>query len=115
NYQLQFGDWVALDAEEGSYFGATPNDLTCTAYYAYSTQLFSKMAAVIGETEDAEEYGKLYEEIKKTCQETFFENGHLKAQTQTAQIVSLYFNLVPEEYRENVTGDLLRLLEKENG
>ena len=40
NYKLQLGDWVALDAEEGSYFGATPNDLTCTAYYAYSTGLF---------------------------------------------------------------------------
>ena len=32
NYKLQFGDWVALDAEEGSYFGATPNDLTCTIF-----------------------------------------------------------------------------------
>ena len=42
NYKLQFGDWVALDAEEGSYFGATPNDLTCTAYYAYSTGLLSR-------------------------------------------------------------------------
>ena len=115
NYQLQFGDWVALDAEEGSYFGATPNDLTCTAYYAYSTMLFAKMAAIIGETEDAEEYGKLYEEIRKTYQDTFFENGHLRAQTQTAQIVSLYFNLVPEEDRENVTRDLLKLLAKENG
>ena len=54
NYQLQFGDWVALDAEEGSYYGATPNDLTCTAYYAYSTHLFSKMAGVIGEKGDEE-------------------------------------------------------------
>lgn len=115
NYQLQFGDWVALDAEEGSYFGATPNDLTCTAYYAYSTMLFAKMAAVIGETEDAEEYGRLYEDIKKTYQDTFFDHGHLTAQTQTAQIVSLYFRLVPEEYRENVTQDLLKLLAKENG
>ena len=24
NYKLQLGDWVALDAQEGSYFGATP-------------------------------------------------------------------------------------------
>ena len=40
NYKLQFGDWVALDAEEGSYFGATPNDLTCTAYFAHSPDLF---------------------------------------------------------------------------
>ena len=47
NYKLQFGDWVALDAEEGSYFGATPNDLTCTAYYAYSTGLFVQMAKAL--------------------------------------------------------------------
>lgn len=116
NYKLQFGDWVALDAEEGSYFGATPNDLTCTAYYAYSTGLFSKMAEIIGEKEDAQKYQKLYNEIVKTYQETFFkENGHMSVQTQTAQIVSLYFNLVPDEYKEYVVEDLLKLLKKENG
>lgn len=116
NYKLQFGDWVALDAEEGSYFGATPNDLTCTAYYAYSTRLFSKMAKIVGRDEDAGEYTRLYREILDTYQKTFFdESGHLNVQTQTAQIVSLYFDLVPEEYRRNVVEDLLRLLEKENG
>ncbi|MBA4701299.1 MAG: family 78 glycoside hydrolase catalytic domain [Ruminococcus sp.] len=116
NYKLQFGDWVALDAEEGSYFGATPNDLTCTAYYAYSTRLFSKMAKIVGRDEDAEEYTRLYQEILDTYQKTFFdESGHLNVQTQTAQIVSLYFDLVPEEYRQNVVEDLLKLLEKENG
>lgn len=115
NYKLQFGDWVALDAEEGSYFGATPNDLTCTAYYAYSTGLLAKMAGVIGEQKDAEEYCRLYEDIKGTYQDTFFENGRMNVQTQTAQIVSLYFDLVPEGYKENVTEDLIRLLHKENG
>ncbi|WP_346908791.1 alpha-L-rhamnosidase [Faecalicatena orotica] len=116
NYKLQFGDWVALDAEEGSYFGATPNDLTCTAYYAYSTRLFVKMAEIIGRTEDAEEYRKLYNEIVDTYQKTFFdETGHMNVQTQTAQIVSLYFDLVPEAFRQNVVDDLLRLLDKENG
>ena len=116
NYKLQFGDWVALDAEEGSYFGATPNDLTCTAYYAYSTHLFSKMAAVIGNEADAKEYGALYEEIVKTYQKTFLrEDGHLNVQTQTAQILSLYFDLIPQNCRAVVTEDLLKLLEKENG
>lgn len=115
NYKLQFGDWVALDAEEGSYFGATPNDLTCTAYYAYSTRLFSKMAKIIGREEDAKKYEELYQQIKKSYQETFFENGRMNVKTQTAQIVSLYFGLVPEIYKENVTKDLLELLEKENG
>lgn len=116
NYKLQFGDWVALDAKEGSYFGATPNELTCTAYFAYSVGLFAKMAEIIGKEEDAAEYEALHEKIKTVYQAAFFdEKGHLSAQTQTAQIISLYFELVPEAYKQNVVDDLLYLLKKENG
>ena len=68
NYKLQFGDWVALDAEEGSYFGATPNDLTCTAYYAYSTGLFVQMAKALGKEDVAAEYEELYHKIVKKFQ-----------------------------------------------
>ena len=116
NYRLQFGDWVALDAKEGSYFGATPNDLTCTAYFAYSTELFAKIAEILGKKEDAAYYCGLYERIKEKYQRTFFgSDGHLKAQTQTAQIVTLYFHLAPEEYIQNVIEDLLKLLKNEKG
>lgn len=116
NYKLQFGDWVALDAEEGSYFGATPNDLTCTAYFAYSTGLFVKIAELLGNKEDAEKYTDLYNKIVAKFQKTFFdENGIMTAQTQTAHIVALYFGLTPEEYKEKTIQGLLKLLEKENG
>uniref|UniRef100_S0DG00 alpha-L-rhamnosidase n=1 Tax=termite gut metagenome TaxID=433724 RepID=S0DG00_9ZZZZ len=116
NYKLQFGDWVALDAEEGSYFGATPNDLTCTAYYAWSTGLFARIARVLGNEADAAEYGALHERIVASYRRHFFgADGHLAAQTQTAQIVTLTFGLCPEAYRQNVVDDLLRLLAKEDG
>ncbi|MFV0528713.1 MAG: family 78 glycoside hydrolase catalytic domain [Lachnospiraceae bacterium] len=116
NYKLQFGDWVALDAEEGSYFGATPNDLTCTAFYAYSTCLFAKMAKVIGNEADAQEYEQLYQKIVNAYQKAFLlADGHLSVQTQTAQILSLYFNLIPEDCKDAVTADLLKLLEQEKG
>lgn len=116
NYRLQFGDWVALDAEEGSYFGATPNDLTCTAYYAYSTGLFAKIAKVLGRTEDADRYGALYGQIVDKFRRTFFEeDGKMTAQTQTAHIVALYFDLVPEKFRKKTADRLVELLEKENG
>lgn len=116
NYKLQFGDWVALDAQEGSYFGATPNDLTCTAYFAYSTGLFVKIAKILGNCEDEKKYTALYEKIVDKFQRTFFDSeGIMTAQTQTAHIVALYFNLVPEAYREKTVEGLLRLLEKENG
>jgi len=116
NYKLQFGDWLALDAEEGSYFGATPNDLTCTAYFAYSTHLMMKISKILEEDDDAARLELLHKKIVEKYQETFFDNqGHLNVQTQTAQIVSLYFDLVPEQYKKKVTGDLCRLLEKEKG
>ena len=116
NYKLQFGDWVALDAAEGSYFGATPNDLTCTAYFAYSTGLFAKTAAVLGEKDAEAEYRRLYNRIVKKFQETFFDgDGRLTAQTQTAHIVSLYFGLTPKPYLRQTVEGLKRLLAKENG
>lgn len=116
NYRLQFGDWVALDAEEGSYFGATPNDLTCTAYFAYSTKLFSKIAALLHRQEDALAYGALYEKIVEKFYKTFFlEDGTMTVQTQTAHIVALYFKLTPEKFRERTAQRLVELLEKERG
>lgn len=116
NYKLQFGDWVALDAEEGSYFGATPNDLTCTAYFAYSTGLFAKMAKALGEEEIAAEYEELHGSIVKKFQDTFFDSqGIMTAQTQTAHIVALYFQLTPEQYKEKTVENLKKLLDKENG
>ena len=116
NYRLQFGDWVALDAKEGSYFGATPNDLTCTAYYAHSTEIFARIAGILGRQDDHEAYMALYHTIKKTFQDRFFKpDGAMTVQTQTAHIIALYFNLVPEKHRAKVSADLVKLLKKENG
>ena len=116
NYKLQFGDWVALDAEEGSYFGATPNDLTCTAYYAYSTSLFVKTCRVLGKQDLADEYQKLYDRVVRKFQKNFLdENGVMKVQTQTAHIIALYFQLIPESGKQKTVEGLKRLLDKENG
>ncbi len=116
NYKLQFGDWVALDAEEGSCYGATPNDLTCTAYFAYSTGLFVKAARALGREEEAGEYQALYEKIVEKFQRTFFlPEGSLTAQTQTAHIVALYFGLVPEQWRQGIAKRLVELLAERDG
>ena len=116
NYKLQFGDWVALDAKEGSYFGATPNDLVATAYYAYSTELFSKIAKVLGKEQDYDKYSKLYREVVDTFHNEFFTpRGRMAARTQTAHIVALYFNLVPDEFKQRTIDTLVELLEENGG
>lgn len=115
NYKLQLGDWVALDAEEGSYFGATPTDLTATAYFAYSTGLFAKAARILGK-EEAALYEELHKRIVEKFQKTFFDgSGSMTARTQTAHIVALHFQLVPEKYRKKTIESLKALLAEENG
>ena len=116
NYKLQFGDWVALDAADGSYWGATPNDLTCTAYFAYSTGLFVKICRVLEMEVLAREYEALYSQIADKFQRTFLDdNGVMAVQTQTAHIVALYFHLVPEKGIPGTVEGLKKLLQKENG
>ncbi len=116
NYKLQFGDWVALDAEEGSYFGATPNDLTCTAYYAYSTELFVKVCRVLGKSTVADEYEQLHKKIVSSFQTTFFtEEGTMTAQTQTAHILALHFHLAPKAFIPKVVTGLKKLLADHDG
>lgn len=116
NYKLQFGDWVALDAQEGSYFGATPNDLTCTAYYAYSTGLFAKICGILGRKDDYGKYSALYREIVDGFQKTFFtKDGSLTARTQTAHILALYFHLTPKRFVKKTVDTLLQLLREHDG
>lgn len=116
SYKLQFGDWVALDAKEGSYFGATPNDLTCMAYYSLSTLLLAKTAKVLGYMDDYTEYSALYTSIVNSFQQEFFTpNGRLAARTQTAHILALHFGLVPKRFRERTINTLVELLNEHDG
>ncbi|MDR2746224.1 MAG: glycoside hydrolase family 78 protein [Treponema sp.] len=112
---FHFGDWIALDAREGSYFGATPNDLSATVYYAYSAEILAKSAAILGRKDDAELYRKLREDIGAAFKKEFFTpNGRLAARTQTACILALNFGLTPPEYKKRCLDTLTALL-AENG
>jgi alpha-L-rhamnosidase len=111
NVGFHFGDWVALDAKEGSYFGATPNDLTATAFYAYSTSLLAQSAAILGKAEDAALYKKLREDIGEAYRKEFFTpSGRLAARTQTAHILSLAFDLTPDVYKQRTVDTLAALI-----
>ncbi|WP_160720564.1 alpha-L-rhamnosidase [Bacillus sp. USDA818B3_A] len=111
NTGFHFGDWLGLDSKEGSYFGATPNELVATAYYAYSTQLLRDAASVLGKNEDAAFYGELHEKIKQYFEDEFITPlGRLAAPTQTAHVLTLIFDLVDGERKERVAKDLNQLV-----
>ncbi|MCY0880122.1 MAG: family 78 glycoside hydrolase catalytic domain [Firmicutes bacterium] len=111
NTGFHFGDWLGLDAEEGSYVGATPKDLIATAYYAHSCDLTARAARVLGLEEDAAAYSALHQRIVTRFQETFLqESGAPKAATQTAYVLALHFGLVPEDRRAQVAQELADMI-----
>ncbi|MFB5678881.1 family 78 glycoside hydrolase catalytic domain [Paenibacillus terreus] len=115
NTGFHFGDWLGLDAKENSYIGATPKDLIATAYYAYSTELLAKTAAVLGKNEDAKAYEGLHENIVRAFRKEFVTpNGRVASPTQTAYVLALMFDLLAEQDRPRTAKMLAEHIE-DNG
>ena len=89
-----FGDWLGLDSPEGSYKGATPEDLIATAYYKYSTELFIKAAHALGR--DVAKYENIPAEAAAAFRREYMENGRVKNATQTACVLALYFDITDD-------------------
>lgn len=88
-----YGDWMSI--------AGTPSTITNTAYFAYSTRILGKMAAAIGEEQDAAAYLDLFERIRTAWNNAFvLQDGSMAAETQTAYIVGLAFELFPDEMRD---------------
>lgn len=111
NTGFHFGDWLALDAKEGSIVGATPKDLIATAYYAHSTRLLRAAAAVLGYEADVRHYGELLEGIKQAFRDEFITpSGRIASPTQTAHALALVFGLVDGAARDRIARDLNELV-----
>jgi alpha-L-rhamnosidase len=88
---LNFGDWLSIDAD-------TPKDLLATAYYAYCAGLMADMARAIGRVREAEQYSALWLDIRDAFVSEFMaEDGAIAGDTQTAYALSLAYDLVPEK------------------
>ena len=98
-----FADWLAMDAEDGSYRGASNQDFIASAYFAYSTSLLVKALKVLGK--DASKYEELYKNVVAAFKEKFNEYN-----TQTECVLALYFDLCDD--RAAVAKKLCELIEK---
>lgn len=110
----QYGDWKALDREmlgDGS-VGATDVYLIANAYYLYVTDLVAKTARVLGKTEEAAHYEKLYAETLESFREEYFTpRGRIVSETQTGCVLSLHFGLAREKDREKILQALVANVE----
>ncbi len=91
----------------------TPLDVISTAYFAHSTQLVAKAAAVLGKSEDAATYDRLFHDIVEAFDKAFVApDGKIKGDTQTAYVLALQFELLPQDLRASAAQRLAQDIEK---
>jgi alpha-L-rhamnosidase len=103
-----YGDWLNSKAD-------LPKDVIATAYFGYVTRLMEKTANVLGKTDDAARFHKLFERIQAAFQRAFVAaDGRIKGHTQTAYLMALGFDLLSPEQRPLAVSHLVNLIEERN-
>ena len=102
---FHFGDWLGLDAPDGSYKGSTREDFIASAFYAHSTELVVKAGKLLGR--DVTVYEKLHQNIVAVFRKSFPEY-----RTQTEHVLAVHFGLAEDAQK---TADALADLVKADG
>jgi alpha-L-rhamnosidase len=90
----------------------TPKDLIGTAFLAYDAKLMVQIAAAIGKSDDVEKFSQLFKDTRSAFINRFITpDGLLAGQTQTAYVLALFFDLVPESLRPAIVAALIKDIE----
>jgi alpha-L-rhamnosidase len=96
---LDLGDWLSVDAVKPD-DETTPRVLCATAYWAYCATLLTDMANATGRIKEAGEFRQLFNNIKQAFAANLIKpDGTCGNGSQTSQVLSLQFNLVPDASR----------------
>lgn len=85
-----------------------PQDVFATAFWAYSTRLVSKMAAVLGKDDEMAYYSELADNIKAAFIKAYVsDDGHIQDNVQSCYALALGFGLLNEKYEALAVKHLL--------
>lgn len=114
NTGFHFGDWLfyrPFDDNDGR-SAVTDKYLIAQCFWAHSTQLLINAANVLGKTNDAAEYTALLQRIKDAFMKEYVTpNGRLVSSTQTAYVLALNFDMLPEALRPEAAQRLAENIE----
>ncbi|GGV73606.1 rhamnosidase [Streptomyces griseoloalbus] len=98
-----YGDWLNVSDE-------TPKDVIATAYFAHSADLAARMARELDQ--DPAPYTDLFTRIRTAFRNAYVgADGRVKGDTQTAYVLALSMNLLPDSLRKAAADRLVALIE----
>jgi alpha-L-rhamnosidase len=102
NKANHYGDWLfyrPFDDNDGR-SAVTDKNLIAQCFYAYSVQLMINSAKILAKPDDEQAYTALLKKIKDAFVKEFVTaSGRLVSGTQTAYVLALHFDMLPEDLR----------------
>lgn len=118
NADWNFGDWMTPSASVDEKTGEIRIGAMClcwlmgTYYFAYSTVLLEKTAALLQKEEDAAMYHALYEKIRQAAVHEFYDTGKIyESRYPGAQILALHMGFYREGEKDRLMKRILEQLE----
>jgi alpha-L-rhamnosidase len=106
-----FGDWLfyrPFDDNDGR-SAVTDKYMIAQCFFAHSTQNLINAATVLGKQDDVQTYTQLLQKIKDAfIKEYMTPNGRLISGTQTAYVLALNFDMLPENLRQQAADRLVQ-------
>ncbi|MBV9961430.1 MAG: family 78 glycoside hydrolase catalytic domain [Parafilimonas sp.] len=110
NSGFHFGDWLfyrPFDDNDGR-SAVTDKYLIAQCFYAHSTQLLINAANVLGKQDDVATYTELLHRIKDAFMKEYVtQNGRLVSGTQTAYVLVLNFDMLPDSLQRQAAERLV--------
>jgi alpha-L-rhamnosidase len=114
NSGFHFGDWLfyrPLDDNDGR-AAVTDKYLIAQCFWAHSTQLMIQTATVLEKKDDIVHYTDQLKKIKDAFMREYSTvSGRLVSGTQTAYVLALQFDMLPESLREQAAQRLAKNIE----
>ena len=105
-----FGDWLFYrpDDDNSGRAAVTDKYLIAQCFFAHSTQYLINAAQALSKAEDVTEYTELLGHVKDAYQREYLTpSGRLVSGTQTAYVLALHFDMLPEALREQAADRLV--------
>ncbi|MAT68604.1 MAG: alpha-L-rhamnosidase [Planctomycetaceae bacterium] len=111
-----YGDWLCIPSDREFRTHSPMKMLLATAYWADDAAKLADMADAIGRPADAQKYRAVFHRVRDAFQQEWHQgDGRLAVETQTAYLLALAFDLLPEHVRDRAADNLVAAVDREGG
>lgn len=108
-----YGDWLCIPSDTSFRTHSPMKTLLATAYWATDAARLAAMARQIGRSEDADRFEAVFNRVRQAFQDEFLRaDGRLKVETQTAYLLAIAFDLLPDWAKQKASKRLVELIER---